>query len=219
MPRPRRSAAAAPGRLPVSSDARQGGSGGLRRRYSPVTAGLALAVALAAGCTGGGSDTTSGTQRFVAGDGIVHYVDAGSRKPGPVLAGDTLDGTPLDLGSGTGPVVVNIWGSWCAPCKAEQPALERVARATRSRGVRFVGINIRDSSPTPAKRHVARYEVSYPSIYDPSGRLLPKFEVAPKTIPSTYVLDPQGRIAAYVYGAIEERPLAELVDRVLAEAA
>jgi thiol-disulfide isomerase/thioredoxin len=175
-----------------------------------------LLVAGLAGCTGGGSDTTSGTQRFVAGDGIAHFVAAGSRKPGPALSGTTLDGQSLDVASlGSGPVVVNIWGSWCAPCKAEQPALERVAAATRSRGVAFVGINIRDSSTTPARRHVARYHVTYPSLYDPSARLLPRFRIAPKTIPSTYVLDADGRIAAYVYGPIEEKSLTDLIERVL----
>jgi len=200
----------------VSTDARRRATGGFGRPYSPVTvvAGLAL---LAAGCTGGGSDTTSGVTRIVAGDGVAHFVDPGSRKAGPALSGEGLDGKPVALPGGV--AVVNIWGSWCAPCKAEQPELERVARATRSRGVSFVGINIRDSSPTPARRHVERYDVSYPSIYDPSARLLPKFEVAPKTIPSTYVLDREGRIAAYVYGAVQERNLTDLIDRVLAEQA
>lgn len=176
------------------------------------------AVLLASACTGAGSDTSSGTQRFVAGDGVVHFVPASSRKPGPELSGKTLDGTELDAASlGSGPVVVNIWGSWCAPCKAEQPELERVHRATRSRGVAFLGINIRDHGITAAKRHVAEYDVTYPSLYDPFARLLPRFEVAPKTIPSTYVLDRQRRIAAYVYGEVTEPSLLSLVERVLAE--
>jgi thiol-disulfide isomerase/thioredoxin len=230
-------------RLLVSSGAAYEGTGEPRRRYSPVTSGRGLgasrgpvgcrgpvrrraaaaaaAAVLLAGCTGGGSETTSGTQRFVSGDGVVHYVPAASRGDGPDVSGETLDGERLDLGTlrAGGVAVVNVWGSWCAPCKKEQGALERVSRATRSRGVRFVGINIRDSSRTPARRHVERYGVTYPSIYDPSARLLPRFEIAPKTIPSTYVIDPGGRIAAYVYGPIEERPLADLVDRVLAETA
>lgn len=176
---------------------------------------VGLAMVLSA-CTGGGSDTTSGTHRFVAGDGIVHFVSPASRRPAPELSGEDLDGKPLAVSGG--PAVVNVWGSWCAPCKAEQPALERVARATRSRGVRFVGINIRDSGRTAPRRHVQRYEVTYPSFYDPSARLLPRFAIAPRTIPSTYVIDAEGRIAAYVYGAIEEKPLADLVDRVLGSA-
>lgn len=182
-------------------------------------AALAVCAALlASACTGGGSDTTSGTQRFVAGDGVVHFVSASSRKPGPELTGSLLDDTPFDPASlGTGPVVVNIWGSWCAPCKAEQPDLERVHRATRSRGVAFLGINIRDSGRTAPRRHVEEYGVTYPSLYDPSAKLLPRFRIAPKTIPSTYVLDRRRRIAAYVYGAVTEPALTDLVERVLAE--
>ena len=204
-------------RLLVGIDAATRAFRGPRRRNPRVTAGVAVAAAvLLAGCTGGGADTSSGTTRIVAGDGVAHVVEPAARKPGPVLEGEDLDGKPLTVTGG--PVVVNIWGSWCAPCKAEQPDLERVARATRSRGVRFVGINIKDAV-TPAKRHLQRYDVTYPSFFDPSSRLLPRFEVAPKTIPSTYVLDRQGRIAAYVYGEVDEQGLTALVDRVLAEAA
>jgi thiol-disulfide isomerase/thioredoxin len=183
----------------------------MRARHLGVVAAL-----LATACSGAGADTSSGTTRFVAGDGVAHVVAASAREPGPALSGTTLDGEPYSV-SGTGPLVVNVWGSWCAPCKAEQPELERVHRAMAPRGVRFLGINIRDSGITAPKRHVQRYGVTYPSLYDPSSRLLPRFRIAPKTIPSTYVLDRQGRIAAYVYGAVTERTLTELVEQVLAE--
>ncbi|HVF05537.1 MAG TPA: TlpA disulfide reductase family protein [Frankiaceae bacterium] len=195
----------------------RGRSRGPARRGVAAVCGLGLAVAA---CTGGGSDTSSGVQRFVSGDGVVHFVDPGSREAGPALAGETLEGQPFDLGSlGAGPVVVNVWGSWCAPCKSEQPALERVAGATRSRGVRFLGINVRDSGRTAPLRHVKRYDVSYPSLYDPAARLLTRFAVAPKTIPTTYVLDADRRIAAYVFGEVREPDLTGLVERVLAERA
>ena len=192
-----------------------------RHRLRGTAGALAVAVALT-GCVGGRAavSTDSGTDRFISGDGIATYVPAAEREPGPALSGTTLDGIRLDVADlGPGPVVVNIWGSWCAPCKAEQPALERVAEATRSRGVRFVGINIRDFSRTPAQRHVARFEVTYPSLYDPSARLLTRFRsVPPKTIPTTYVLDGSGRVAAYVYGPVEADSLTRLVERVLADA-
>lgn len=193
----------------------------MRRSVPAAALAAVLATALgAAGCTGGHDrvSTDSGTDRFVAGDGVVTYVPAARRAAGPALSGTTLDGAALDVASLRGGVVVlNIWGSWCAPCKAEQPALERVARATRSRGVRFVGIDIREPGRTPAQRHVARYAVSYPSLYDPSAKLLTRFKVVPKATPSTYLLDPQGRIAAYVFGPVEEPALNDLLSRVLAE--
>ncbi len=181
-----------------------------------------LAATALAGCVGGSSavSTDSGTERFVSGDGVATFVSPSHRKAGPALSGTTLDGAALDVASFRGgPVVVNVWGSWCAPCKAEQPALERVATATRSRGVRFVGINVRDPSRTPALRHVERFAVTYPSIYDPSSRLLTRFAIPAKTIPTTYVLDRLGRIAVYVYGPIDEPGLTTLLDRVIADPA
>jgi thiol-disulfide isomerase/thioredoxin len=180
-----------------------------------------LALALA-GCSGGHDkvSTDSGTDRFVAGDGIATYVPADRRAAGPTLAGTTLTGEPLDVTTlRGGVVVVNVWGSWCAPCKKEQPELERVAAASRSRGVSFVGLDIREPGRTAPLRHVARYAVTYPSLYDPSAKLLTRFAVVPKATPSTYLLDPRGRVAAYVFGPVDEATLTGLLDRVLAEPA
>jgi peroxiredoxin len=192
---------------------------------APRRAGLAAAVAALCalalvGCAGGKGAvaTDSGTERFVSGDGVATYVTPSHRKPGPDLAGTGLDGRRVSLADlRHGPVVLNVWGSWCAPCKAEQPGLERVWRATRSRGVTFLGINVKDPSITAAARHVAAYHVTYPSIYDPAARLLPRFAVTAKTIPTTYVLDARGRIAVFAYGAVDEHALTTLLDRVLAE--
>jgi thiol-disulfide isomerase/thioredoxin len=192
------------------------------RRSAPAAAlAAALATALVLTACAGGHDrvsTDSGSDRFVAGNGVVTYVPTARRAAGPALSGTTLDGGALDVATLRGGVVVlNIWGSWCAPCKTEQQALERVARASRSRGVRFVGIDIREPGKTPALRHVAKYQVSYPSLYDPSAKLLTRFKVVPKATPSTYLLDPRGRIAAYVFGEVEEPTLSDLLSRVLAE--
>jgi thiol-disulfide isomerase/thioredoxin len=190
-------------------------------RAASATLAAALCALALSGCTGGSGavSTDSGTERFRSGDGVATYVVPDRRQAGPDLSGTGLDGAPLTLAGvrGDGPVVVNVWGSWCAPCKAEQGTLERVWRATRSRGVTFLGINVRDPSRTPARRHVARFHVTYPSIYDPASRLLPRFKVAAKTIPTTYVLDRRGRIAVYAYGPVDERALTTLLDRVLAE--
>jgi thiol-disulfide isomerase/thioredoxin len=181
----------------------------------------ALACAVLAACSAGRGavSTDSGTERFLVGDGVASYVRTEARKAPVDVAGDALvGGARVDVAAlRGGPVVVNVWGSWCAPCKAEQPLLERVAADTRSRGVRFVGLDIREPGPTSPRRHVARFKVTYPSIYDPAGRLLPRFPVAARTIPTTYVLDRAGRVAAYVYGGVDEQTLRALLDRVLAE--
>jgi len=174
---------------------------------------LAACAALA-GCAGG---APAAATRFSAGQAIATYVPAGHRDAGPALSGETLDGSPLDVASllRSGPVVVNVWGAWCPPCKEEQPALERVATAVRSRGVSFVGIDIRDSR-VAAQQHVRRFGVSYPSLFDPSSRLLAGFAVPPKSPPATYVLDRDGRIAAYAFGTLDEPGLTRIVDMVLA---
>lgn len=186
-------------------------------RLAALALALAGVVATSA-CSRGG--TPDGAERYVAGGAVVTYVSASERERGPDLAGEDLSGKPLSLAAlrGSGIAVVNVWGAWCAPCREEQPHLERVWRATRSRGVAFVGIDIRDEV-VAARRHVQRYEVTYPSFYDESARLLTRFETVPKSPPATYVVDRAGRIAAYAFGVIDEAALTALVERVLAEAA
>jgi thiol-disulfide isomerase/thioredoxin len=181
---------------------------------------LARACAVLAACAalaGCASHASGGTTRFSAGQAIATYVSPGHRAAGPSLSGPTLTGTSLDVAPllASGPVVVNVWGAWCPPCKEEQPALERVATAVRSRGVSFVGIDIRDSR-VAAQQHVRRFGVTYPSLFDPSSRLLAGFAVPPKSPPATYVLDKDGRIAAYAFGTLDEPGLTKLLDMVLA---
>ena len=191
----------------------------LRPRLAPAVAAasaLALLAVLLGGCARGGAP--DGAERYVAGAAVVTYVSPGSRDPGPELSGEGLDGKPLDVAAlrGDGVAVLNVWGAWCVPCREEQPHLERAWRALRSRGVAFAGIDIRDEV-VAARRHVQRYGVTYPSLFDPSARLLTRFETAPKSPPATYVVDRSGRIAAYAFGVVDEPALVALVERVLAE--
>src|SRR5262245_25995460 len=124
-------------------------------RIRPVAAAL-LALVLLAGCSGaGGGRLGSGNDdRYISGDGTVTELSAADRKPAPLLAGTTLDGNAFDVADLRGKVVVvNLWASWCPPCRSEAPALERVWRATRSEGVQFVGLNTRDQ-PAAAQSYV-----------------------------------------------------------------
>lgn len=150
--------------------------------------------------------------------GLTSYPD-GQRQQVPPLAGATLDGDWLDLADLSGHVVVvNVWGSWCVPCRAEAPDLARVARETADRGVRFVGIDTRDTLDA-AMAFVRNFNIPYPSIVDQDSQKLLAFSgiIPISAVPSTIVIDAQGQIAAKVVGRVEYATLRGLVDDVLAE--
>lgn len=128
----------------------------------------------------------------------------GERDPAPGLEGTTLDGDAFALSDWAGEVVViNVWGSWCVPCRTETPELVRLANEYADRGIRFLGINIRDN-PAAARSFEDRFEVPYPSLEDPNGRLLLSLrDVIPTSVvPSTVVIDRRGDVAARIIGAV-----------------
>jgi len=131
----------------------------------------------------------------------------------PPVSGKTIEGRPIDLADLRGRVLVlNVWGSWCGPCRAEAPDLARVSREVRDRGVRFVGIDVRDN-PAAARAFARRYRIPYPSIDDQSGRILAAFAgvVPVSAVPSTIFVDRQGRIAARVVGGIDASTLRQVI--------
>lgn len=180
------------------------------------TLAAAAAVLVLVGC---GARPASG-DGFVSGDGTLTRIPAAQRLPAPAIEGTTLEGRPWSSAETAGRIVVyNVWGSWCAPCRKEAPALEEAARRTSGRAV-FVGLNTRDIDPAPALAFVRAFSVSYPSLYDPDGRLLLRFgtQLPPTAIPSTLVVDGQGRVAARVIGEVTAATLVGLVDDIEAEA-
>ena len=143
---------------------------------------------------------------------------ADGRAPAPDLEGTTLDGDSFALADVAGKIVVlNVWGSWCGPCRAETPDLVRLAREYAGRGVRFVGINTRDN-PAAANAFVSRFEVPYPSVEDDDGRLLLNFRqlIPAAAVPSSLVIDRQGNVAARVVGRVTYRTLEGLLDDEIA---
>lgn len=207
-----------------------------RRRAVPrptALAGAGLAVALA-GCLyaaagaasqdadGGGEPPGQGTAAVrPVSAAAAAVVDRDVRPPAPALAGADLDGKPVGLAQFRGQVVVlNVWGSWCGPCRAEADDLERLSGQTRAQGVRFLGINTRDRDRAAARSFVRAHGLGFPSLHDPTGELLLRFPPAllnPQTIPSTLVIDRRGRIAVSIGGAVTDEELGPLLTRVAQE--
>lgn len=185
-------------------------------RARSLVASLALltAVAGAGGCANGVGGT--GDKGYIDGDGVITLLDADERKEPGEVSGETLAGDRVSLASYAGKVVVvNVWGSWCPPCRAEADELAAAARELAPKGVVFLGINSRDGSQDNGRAFERTYDVPYPSIYDPSGRNLLAFHgtLTPNSIPSTVVIDRRGRVAASILGAVTSKTtLVDLVE-------
>ena len=164
---------------------------------------------LLAGCSAQSSSDGVG---FEGGDGTVTIVPAEARQQAPTLAGTALDGAEVSTADHAGRIiVVNVWGSWCAPCRAEAPELVEAAREL-GEDVTFIGLNTRDLDLAPAQAFERAFGLTYPSIFDPDGELLLGFgQLPPKAIPSTVVIDAQGRVAARVLGEVNATTLTGIV--------
>lgn len=174
-------------------------------------------------CGSGENPKSGGQTQFVQGAGGVSVVnDKSARQSAPGLDGKTLEGKALDLGKEyKGKIVVlNVWGSWCSPCRAEAKNLVTVAGDYKSKGVEFVGLNTRDADPAPALKFEKEFGVPYPSFYDSAGELLlrfPKGSLNPQFIPSTVFIDRDGKIAARAIKALSEEELRKTLDPLVAE--
>jgi thiol-disulfide isomerase/thioredoxin len=188
----------------------------------PRARSLVVVVALlcAAGLTGGCSKDigSTGDQGYIDGTGVITLLPAAERKKPGTVSGETLEGKSLSLSSYAGKVVViNVWGSWCPPCRAEADELAAAARELAPKGVVFLGINTRDSSPDNGLSFQRRYDVPYPSLYDPGGRNLLAFHrtLTPNSIPGTVIIDRDGRVAASILGEVtSSTTLVDLVQDV-----
>ncbi len=196
------------------------------RRTGPALAAAAVLALTLAGCgstsgqgssgPGGGSGT-----RYVQGSGAVTTVERGHRTAAPDISGTTVDGKQLKLSDYPGKIIVlNVWGSWCDPCRAEAPNLAQVAKATAGRGVQFVGIDTRDVHTAQARSFERDFAIGYPSLFDPDGRLLLKFprgNLSPSGIPNTLILDRQHRIAVRLLKPLTAEELTKALDPIIAE--
>jgi peroxiredoxin len=144
---------------------------------------------------------------------------AETNRPAPAFVLPLLGGGELQLADLKGKIVmVNFWGTWCEPCKAETPALEAAYRQLQSQGVEFVGINLRHQEALGAAgdadvaNFVKTYGVTYPVVFDTNGEISRKYQISP--IPVSYFLDTQGNIRYVYVGTLTTADTVELVRRL-----
>jgi peroxiredoxin len=181
-----------------------------------------LTVLVLAGCsTGEGAvDVNNGGEfRFVQGTPAGEVIPQDERAKAPEFSGTLLNGDRFESSQLDGQVaVINFWGSWCAPCRVETPEFSEVADELSDDGVQFLGINVKETSEQFAQAFVDRFEISFPSLYDPRGEVALAFRDYPaNAIPSTIVLDPQRRVAAVYTGTVAQDDLRRVLDRLLEE--
>jgi thiol-disulfide isomerase/thioredoxin len=191
----------------------------------------AVVAGLVAGCSSGDDAVAQGgTFEFVAPGGKtdIYYDPPDHRgRPGPVAGPELMDPSrTVSVDDPAGPfaghvVVINVWGQWCGPCRAEVTQLQQVYNATRADGVTLLGIDVRDNNRQAAQDFVKDRNVTFPSIYDPAMRTMIAFggKYPTTVIPSTLVLDRQHRVAAVFLRELLAEDLQPVVQRIAAEPA
>jgi len=184
---------------------------------------LAALLLVVTACTTGTDAVERGTEfQFVSPGGKTEiFYDADERQQIPELSGEALmnEGERISVSDFAGDVVVlNIWGAWCPPCRAEAPELQEVYDSRKDEGVTVLGIDVRDENRTAPQDFVRDTGLTYPSIYDFAGRSLFALKGYPRSVvPSTIVLDAQHRVAAAFLRDLLAEDLLPVVDRLLAE--
>ena len=199
---------------------------GRRRRSTRAAAVAALFVVLVSGCT---ADTTKTSgqpadvtdQGYLSGDGTTQTWPEADRGEAVTLTGTDYEGEAIDTSAWLGNVIVlNTWYAACPPCRKEAPDLVALANDYEDQGVRVLGINRTDAKGT-AQAFQREFSVPYPSIEDTDGAAIAELAavVPVQAVPTTVVLDQQGRVAARIVGLAEGPTLRTIVDDVLADLA
>jgi thiol-disulfide isomerase/thioredoxin len=185
-----------------------------------------VAAILISGCSNPGAEKLANQFRngdnknYVTGDGTALEIPASNRGKAVSWAGVTDHGDVLSSSNLSGIVtVINFWYAGCAPCRAEAKDLEKLYQKYLPKKVQFVGVNVRDTAGT-ALAFDRAFGMSYPSIIDNNtGSVVLAFTgvVSPQAVPTTLVVDRNGRVAARILGRMESGTLSAMIDKVVAE--
>lgn len=171
------------------------------RRSGVAGVVLTVLALLVAGCSSGrdASAPQGGTFELVTPGGLVEFdYPVADRKPLGEIAGPrvdrngrvSIDDYPNQV------IVLNFWGSWCAPCRAEADDLAVASELLKDKGVQFVGIDVKEKNPTDGADFEAARATPYPSIADQQARTLLSIRGFPvNAVPATIILDRQHRVA------------------------
>jgi thiol-disulfide isomerase/thioredoxin len=170
-----------------------------------------VALLLLSGC--GNVSTSTAREDFIAGNGATTYIAIKNRVAAPTIKGMTLLGTKFSLPKNE-MAVINVWASWCSPCRAEEPVLS--AMSEKYSEINFVGILTRDN-PVNAEAFVRKNMSPYPTLIDDSILIGFSKTLPANAIPTTLVLDKQGRVAGRISGVVTTASLSELVDKIESE--
>jgi peroxiredoxin len=192
------------------------------RTAVPVAALLSAVLGLSA-CSGGKNavDQSAGNQfRYIQANKKGSVIEAAKRKQAGPVTGTLLAGGPYRLSDDRGKVVVlNYFASWCPPCQSETPQFDSIYRQRKSSGVQFIGMDVKDPSKGAAQSWIKDKGVTFPVVYDEAAKTAIQLgDVPMAALPSTVVIDKQGRVAAVYVGSVLPADLTPALDELIEEA-
>jgi thiol-disulfide isomerase/thioredoxin len=180
--------------------------------------GTALAVTLVAACSSDKQDY--GYYHYTGATKLGTLIKPADRHKVHNFTGSLLTGTgTFNLKQDAGKVtVINFWGSWCPPCRNETPQFAAISDKYQSKGVRFVGIDIKESSRSAPQAFVTQNKVRYPNVYDEAGRTaLTLGNISTQAAPFTVLLDKQHRVAGVYISRLGPADLEPLLNKLIVE--
>ena len=171
---------------------------------------IALATTLLlTSCSTGGLSSDS-EKSYVSGNGAAVLIKEPLRKIAPDISGESLEGGRFNYEIGK-VTVVNVWASWCSPCRAEAPILSTFA--SKNPEIQFVGILTRDNLSS-AISFVNRFDLAFPTLIDDAVIASFRGSLPANAIPTTLIIDAKGRVAARISGQVTVSLMRELLEKV-----